>query len=503
VVASAFFLPNRFNGFPSLLHHSSAPFPFSLAISPRQSFNPLVTRKRAIILAGSVTAIAAGLFLFWKVKLADPPPSPPQRLGDSEISLTLTRVRTGKQAEFLNGTFREQFLDFLLPSNGLNFASHKFRPPNKAVRLAAADDHGLFLEFKLDCPPGLIPTFSRPQGVMTMVYVNPASSQGASNALLAGRTMISGAPVVGKPTPTTNINLTNVPGSLTLDGGNLSLGSRASPTFSTDTSGSLSLPTGRGYAGPSLRTSLQFAERSSEGYQVTRTYYSMPFVPGMPGSGRMLLPATTDLRLVVIGDDGFEYVQPLWPSPFRVSSDCFYVQPELYPRQSRKLTVQIEQRENSGARGRTVATFQTRNQPQPAASWTADKTPIRKSYRGVDCVLGEITIVESTHPRDFANKYEARFPFQFLENNERNSDWVIVSLDGKDAGGNSASFTTLQSMEKDGLLIHTPQILNPNQVWHLKAVFRRKGDLLDRNYDPFEHYPFEFSVQPVNRISKQ
>jgi hypothetical protein len=118
-------------------------------------------------------------------------------------------------------------------------------------------------------------------------------------------------------------------------------------------------------------------------------------------------------------------------------------------------------------------------------------------------VLGEITIVESTHPRDFANKYEARFPFQFLENNERNSDWVIVSLDGKDAGGNSASFTTLQSMEKDGLLIHTPQILNPNQVWHLKAVFRRKGDLLDRNYDPFEHYPFEFSVQPVNRISKQ
>jgi hypothetical protein len=470
------------------------PFPFPLAISRRQSFNPHVTRKRAIILAGSTTAIAAGLCLFWKAKLADPPPSPPQRLGDSEITLTLTRVRTGKNVEFLNGTFREKFLDFVLPLDGLTFASHKFRPPNKAVRLAAADDHGLFVEFKLDCPPGMIPARRNPQTGMTLLYVNPAGSQGASNAPPRVRIQVSTPsrfPITIIPisSPTTNFHITNAPRELAFEGGNLSLTSRPTPKFSPATSGTVSLPAGPG----------SVLERAS----FATVQYSMPAPAGMPGPGRSLLPPGTDLRLVVSGDDGFEFVQPFWPWPARQSMDCIYIQPELYSRQSRNLTLQIEMRHYTFAPWRSVATFHTRIQPQPVNSWIAEKTPVRKSYRGVDCVIGEVTIAESTHPSEFLNKYEARFPFQFLENNERNSDWVIVSLDGKDAGGNSASFTTLQSMEKDGLLIHTPQILNPNQVWHLKAVFRRKGDLLDRNYDPFEHYPFEFSVQPVNRISKQ
>jgi hypothetical protein len=201
-------------------------------------------------------------------------------------------------------------------------------------------------------------------------------------------------------------------------------------------------------------------------------------------------------RMVLIGDDGFEYLEPFWPRSGVYTNGYFYLQPDCFPRQSRNLTVRIEQRENNYSEWRTVTTFQTRVQPESMHMWTAGPTPNRKSHGGVACLIGEVSSMETTLASDCA--YEARMPFQLLQNNVPQTDWDLISLDAEDAGGNFVSCSPFCTTNAGWLLAQTPQNLNPNLVWRIQAAFKRNGGSADTNT-----YPFEFFVQPVNKIGKK
>jgi hypothetical protein len=278
-------------------------------------------------------------------------------------------------------------------------------------------------------------------------------------------------------TPSPPNNVSNAPGSLALDGGTLSLASRPRPTITTTPSGAVSLLAGRG--------SRVLARESG------LVWYSNP---AATWGNQFLVGPTTEFRLALIGDDGSEFVQPFWPASARLINGCLYVQPAFYPRQSRNITVRIEERAGGNDSWQTAATFHTRIQPQPLKTWTAEATPVHKSQRGAEMVIDEVAIESTPLNR---SKYETILSYLLLENSVPQTDWTLVSLRGADAGGNSGYFTMGTDRIGEGFKTRSAQFLNPNQVWWLQAIFWRHGDPSDANI-----YTFEFFVQPVNKTAK-
>jgi hypothetical protein len=418
--------------------------------------------------------VGASIYLTWDALLGDPPPSPPQRLGNSQLTISLTGVRTGTKAEFLHGTSSEKSRDLFLPSDGVNILGRKLSPAGKVVRFPASGRRRLFLEFQI-------------RGAPNTVYSSGATSPGSGRKIMEGpgfshvnymlfgtvQPKTTSAPS-GSPSPfldaSSASNILDAAQSFDFNTGKLSLerrGTRMEPTITY-----MSAPMGSMPVGSLSKAPIAF-----------------------PGQTWVLIP-DGEHRMVLIGDDGFEYLEPFWPRSGVYSNGYFYLQPGCFPRQSRNLTVRIERRENNYSEWRTVATFQTRVQPESMHRWTAGPTPNRKSHGGVACLIGEVSSMETTLASDCA--YEARMPFQLLQNNVPQTDWDLISLDAEDTGGNFVSCSPFCTTNAGWLLVQTPQDLNPNLVWRVQTTFKCNGGSADTNT-----YPFEFFVQPVNKIGKK
>lgn len=395
-----------------------------------------------------LSALVAGVaFVLWNTLLNEAPPSPPQTLRDGVTTIALTASRTGRKIEFRHGTFKEKFFDFLLPERGFKIGKRLYLPPKQVVKLEAPNDR-LFLEFQ----------FTRP-GATSVRIISIATPS-------------SGGPVWGSGGGQGNSFSLSAPASRSTS----VVGHTTFTTIYTS-------PRSTGPTGPSTTVTIGTNVLLTLGGVLPSGRTTVPIAGTFPGAAPVLFTVSSgaiypsgEFRMVLSGDDGFEYIEPFWPQGGRFTNGYVYVQAAMYPRQSRVVNVRIEQREAVLEPWQTVANFQTRVSPQSTHWWSAEKSPIRKTRDNFAFVLGEVSVRNATPPNELTGKYEAFIPFQVLENGHPLTNWEAFPLLGEDAGGNATPIGSFKTLSNGWLNLQSMQILNPSQVWRFRTSFGRVSD---------------------------
>ena len=213
-----------------------------------------------------------------------------------------------------------------------------------------------------------------------------------------------------------------------------------------------------------------------------------------------LLVYQDHFRLVLTGDDGFEFAQLFWPQ-FRLwRSGYGYTQPVLYPRQTKTLFLRIDEHDAPDQPYRTVACFTTHIAPEPLRTMTPEKLPIKRSIQGLDFVIGEVSVVKAV-PSGWGYKYKTRMVFQVLDNGQPQTNWWAFPIEGQDAGGNSVPMGGFTHSTNGWIVITNLTALDPRKPWRLRMNFGRASgsDFPATNLATFDLMVLNYNLYTANQ----
>jgi RNA polymerase sigma factor (sigma-70 family) len=217
-------------------------------------------------------------------------------------------------------------------------------------------------------------------------------------------------------------------------------------------------------------------------------------------------------RAVVSGQDGMEYVSPLWH--FSKYDDDYYGQLNtcFFPRDSTKLRIQIQHRDAADDPWRTIAEFIHRQRVGKDESWQPEPEPITRSVDGIQLNIGQATLQigdPSTLPgdqdwKDYLRREGANqlvmIPWQVLRDGVLLTNWTLQDPILRDSSGNADYISPNHAPTSNNwMLLHAYRSPDPRKVWKIQAQLAEKSDFEPANvltlHIPIGHFPpFETNV---------
>ena len=176
-------------------------------------------------------------------------------------------------------------------------------------------------------------------------------------------------------------------------------------------------------------------------------------------------------RMVIVGEDGFPYVEEFERVQRYADGVYVYVNSTAFPRGSRKLRFQLQQHDDRLGPWRTVAEFERKNPaPSKDEKWTAESFPITRTADGTQFELGEVT-VEPGHSNAWENFWQSTvtIPLRVTHGGVLLTNWTLHDLRAEDASGNSLHLGVQKSVRDEGILCRTFRSLDPAKKWRWRA----------------------------------
>lgn len=212
-------------------------------------------------------------------------------------------------------------------------------------------------------------------------------------------------------------------------------------------------------------------------------------------------PFYRKFRLLVIGDDGFSYVQEFQTQyQFKQYPDGIYayLHAQKWPRTSRQIRIRLEERSSASNRDfREVASFTVRNPRRvEAENWPVSQ-PFRTNLPGnVDVEIGELLVrTIPIHPTDIW-EHTAELPVRFTRNGQVLTNWGIHSGPMRDATGNPDLFTFSKIVTNGWSVFRIFRPLDPKHPWRFDVNFA-----LDSNYPETNLFVFDAPWPMTGTIS--
>jgi hypothetical protein len=190
------------------------------------------------------------------------------------------------------------------------------------------------------------------------------------------------------------------------------------------------------------------------------------------GRGQMLAPKFhRPFRLVILGEDGFPYVEEFERIRKYQDGVYVYVTTTAFPRTSSVLRFRLEQHNDRLGPWRTVAEFTRRNPARAKEKeWFPESYPVMRTSHGLSFVLGEVTVGQN-HSNAWENFWQNRvtIPLQIAQDGVLLTNWGLHELRAEDSSGNSLFLGTEKSVENGWIVHRAFRSVDPGKEWRLRA----------------------------------
>jgi hypothetical protein len=202
------------------------------------------------------------------------------------------------------------------------------------------------------------------------------------------------------------------------------------------------------------------------------------------GLSRVVKPKfNREYRLVILGDDGFPYVEEFQRTA-RYSDGVFiYVNATAYPRRSRTLRFLVQQHDDPTASWRTVGEFRRRNPVEESEEWSTEPTPIRRTSNQLEFMTGPV-MVEANHSNQRQSFWATTvtIPFQLRQHGVLRTNWSLHHVFLADSSGNFIRLLAHNAiMEKGSNVFRIFRSLDPRTVWRVRAGVAPISDFATSN----------------------
>jgi hypothetical protein len=187
--------------------------------------------------------------------------------------------------------------------------------------------------------------------------------------------------------------------------------------------------------------------------------------------------------VVVSGQDGFEYATLLWR--FSAGADnnhygdmraCFF------PRDSKKLRIQVQHRDAKDAPWVTVAEFSHHQRAGKEESWQPEPAPITRNVDGMQLNVGPVTL-QSGEPGALPGEHQWKsymqneganklvvIPWQLLKDGAPLTNWILQDPILRDSSGNAGRVGYAYETSTNGwMLTEIVQWPDPRKVWKIQG----------------------------------
>jgi hypothetical protein len=197
-------------------------------------------------------------------------------------------------------------------------------------------------------------------------------------------------------------------------------------------------------------------------------------------------PFYRKFRLLIVGDDGFTYVQEF--DAFKRYEDGLfrYVNAHTFPRTSRTVQFRIEERDNPAKRNfRDVAAFAVKNPKRAKVEpWSIDESPRITLAADLTIELGDLVVRSEPNPRDIWD-HVADLSFRVTNRGRVLTNWAIHHTRIRDASGNTDWFFGSTRITNDWTIYRSHRVLDPFQPWRFDVNFALDSDFPETNLFSF------------------
>ena len=218
---------------------------------------------------------------------------------------------------------------------------------------------------------------------------------------------------------------------------------------------------------------------------------------------------TQQRRAVVSGEDGLEYVNIFYFLD-RYDNDYFGdLNTCLFPRDSSRLRIQIQQRDALDAPWRTIADFTHRQRPSHEEEWwQPEQGPVSRNADGMQVSIDEVTLQLGTDPiqesgTPFWNR-TVTIPWRISGGGVVITNWTLLDLILRDSSGNAEHVGStdgitdilasssgdvygehhagaFQSVTNGWMVTEAWQSPDPRKVWKIQAQVAEKSGFAQSN----------------------
>jgi RNA polymerase sigma factor (sigma-70 family) len=187
-------------------------------------------------------------------------------------------------------------------------------------------------------------------------------------------------------------------------------------------------------------------------------------------------------RALVSGKDGLEYASLLYA--FSKYGNDYHGQFNtcLFPRDSSRLRIQIQERNALDQPWKTIAEFTCRQHTQKEESWQPEQFPISRDVDGMKLSFGGITLqagepVSQTSDQDWDNDWQSEgwnrtvtIPWQLARDGVLVTNWAIRGLVMLDSSGNESGVGWMDRRGSNNWMVtRTWESPDPRKVWKVRA----------------------------------
>jgi hypothetical protein len=177
-----------------------------------------------------------------------------------------------------------------------------------------------------------------------------------------------------------------------------------------------------------------------------------------------------EFRLVIVGEDGFPYVEEFQKAAKYGEGVFIYVNATAFPRRSQVLRFLLQHHDAPTAPWHTVAEFRRRNPVDESDDWPAETALIRRTSGPLEFIAGQVA-VETNHSNELQSFWATTvtIPFQLRENGIIQTNWNLHQLWLEDTSGNFLRIGGTTSIEGEWNVFRTFRSLDPRTVWRIRA----------------------------------
>jgi RNA polymerase sigma factor (sigma-70 family) len=212
-------------------------------------------------------------------------------------------------------------------------------------------------------------------------------------------------------------------------------------------------------------------------------------------------------RAVVSGEDGLEYSDSLtfgfemteegFIGIPRKSADYYgYLDTGLFPRDSRRLRIQIQERDRDtkDAPWKTVAEFTHTQSPGADEAWQPEPAPVTRNVEGMQMNLGEVMAFRTNEP---PWNWTVVIPWQLMRDGVLITNWSLLDPIIRDSSGNADHFGPtsgpFKSVTDGWIFSRVWQSPDPRKVWKIQAQLGQDSDFAETNVFTV-HIPFSTAL---------
>jgi len=187
-------------------------------------------------------------------------------------------------------------------------------------------------------------------------------------------------------------------------------------------------------------------------------------------------------RTVVFGDDGLDYIYELWPFK-KYGTDYYgYLDAHIFPRDSRRLHIDIQRRDAENAPWKTVAKFTHVQRPGKEETWQPEQTPVTRNTDGMQINLGEIAMqIKPFSTNDKLWNRAVEIPWQMMRDGVLLTNWDLEDIIIRDSSGNADHFNAFKSVTNGWMLSRAWRSPDPRKVWKIQAQLAEDSGFAETN----------------------